>query len=207
MVASPSGVRAQSARWTVELLGGAAVNAPMPLRIRQRGTPDLRFLARYETRPWEGAPYYAYRVGRWSQGERAWELELVHHKLYLADPPSEVQRFEITHGFNLLLLNRAVRRSGVVLRAGAGLVVAHPESIVRGRVLASNGGGLGGGYHLAGPAVQLAVARRIRLGGGWALTVEGKATGAYARVPVAGGRATVANVAAHGLAGVAYAWR
>lgn len=204
---APSCAPAQAVRWSVELLGGTAVNVPMSLRIRQRGTPDLRFVARYETRPWEGSPYYAYRVSRWSQPERAWELELVHHKLYLDDPPSEIQRFEITHGFNLLLLNRAVRRSGLVLRAGAGVVVAHPESIVRGRALGSDEGGLGGGYHLAGPAVQLALARRIRLGGGWALTVEGKATGAYARVPVADGRATVANVAAHGLAGVAYTWR
>ena len=190
----------------MELSAGSAYNASSPLRIRQGGAPDLRLTARYATRPWTGAPYYAYRLGRWSPAQRAWELELVHHKLYLTNPPPEVQRFEVTHAYNLLLVNRAVRVPFAIVRTGLGAVVAHPENTVRGRPLAEARGRLGGGYYLAGPAGQVAVAHHFRLRGGWGLSLEGKLSGAYARVPVQGGDATVPNAAAHALFGVGYAF-
>lgn len=76
---------------------------------------------------------YAYRIGRWS-GRTAWEAELVHHKLYLENPPPAVQHFEVTHGYNLATANRAwATDRRTVLRVGVGLVIAHPEGRVRGR--------------------------------------------------------------------------
>ena len=198
--------RPRAPRWSIELFGGTAASLRTPLRIRQAELPSLAFTARYRTRPWSGSPYYAYRVGRWT-GRNAGELELVHHKLYLRGGPPEVQRFEVTHGYNLLLANRAVREQWGEVRLGLGPVIAHAENVVRGRALESDRGGLWGGYRLAGAAAQLALSRRVALGSGWSLIGEGKATAAYARVPVAGGHASVPNVAAHALLGVGYGRR
>lgn len=195
---------AQSARWSAELFAGSAFNVPTPLTIRQPNERELRFIARYATRPWSGSPYYAYRVGRWV-AERAWEFELVHHKLYLTTRLSEVERFEISHGYNLLFVNRAGTFGRGVLRAGAGIVIAHPENTVRGRALDSKRGGLGGGYYAAGAVAQLAAERRWMITRRLFIATEAKITGAYARVPVADGRAIVPNLALHALAGVGYA--
>jgi hypothetical protein len=82
---TPEPARAQQ-RWTFEVSGGSAFHVPTPLKIHQRGEPDIELSARYDTRPWSDAPYYALRVGRWI-GARGWELELIHHKLYLRNEP------------------------------------------------------------------------------------------------------------------------
>jgi hypothetical protein len=194
---------AQQAHWSVDVLGGSALSVPTPLRIEQEGAPVVRFTARYATRPWSGAPYYAYRVGRHS-ASRGWEVELVHHKLYLRDPPADVQQFEVTHGYNLILLNRVAHTGRWSGRLGLGPVVGHPENEVRGRRLESERGGLGGGYYLSGVAGQVAGTYRVPIGGGFTLIGEAKVTAAYARVPVSGGHAIVPNMAGHGLIGVGY---
>jgi hypothetical protein len=199
----PPLVTAQQTQWSLEVFGGSALSLPTPLRVDQDGEARVRLTARYATRPWRDAPYYAYRVGRHS-GSRGWELELVHHKLYLRDPPTEVQHFEVTHGYNLILVNRVARRGRWIGRIGLGPVIGHPENEVRGRRLDSGRGGLGGGYYLSGVAGQVAGSHRLPLGAGFSLVAEAKVTGAYASVPIAGGDATVPNVAAHGLVGIGY---
>lgn len=191
-------------RWSLELFGGTAYSLPTRLTIRQAGEPRIALTARYATRPWSGALYYAYRVGRWS-GDGAWELELVHHKVYLENAPADVQHFEITHGYNLVLANRAFRRKQLILRLGAGVVIAHPETTIRGRTHPQRGG-LFGGYHLTGPAAQLALGARIPIVRGLFASAEGKFTAARARVPVEGGHATAPNVALHALVGLGYAF-
>jgi hypothetical protein len=180
-------------------------SAPSPLRIQREGEPDLAFTARYETRPFRGSPYYAYRFARWS-GLRAWEAELVHHKLYLTNPPPEVQHFEVTHGYNLVTVNHAARsrERGWVARLGVGVVIAHPEGVVRGRPIASARTVLGGGYHVAGFTAQVAVGRRIELARHLVLSPEAKATASLARMSTADGRLAVPNVALHALAGLGY---
>lgn len=196
--ASPRHAVAQTGvrRWSVELFGGGALSAPMPLVIRQDGEQRLSFTAHYATRPWRDSPYYMYRVGRWGAGgRRGWELELLHHKAYLERPPSEVQRFEMSHGYNMIFLDRAVRRGRTIVRLGAGAVVAHPESVVRGRSRR-------GAYILSGAAGQLAASRRFRLTRALFASAEGKITAAWARVPIAGGHAVASNVAGHALLGV-----
>lgn len=134
------------------------------------------------------------------------ELEVVHHKLYLRDAPSEVQHFEVTHGYNLILLNRVAHAGRWAARVGVGAVVAHPENDVRGRRLDSDRGGLGGGYYLSGIAGQAAGSHRVPIGRGFALVGERRLTAAYARVPIEGGCAAVPNVAVHGLIGIGYSW-
>jgi hypothetical protein len=196
-------------RRTVELFAGASYSFPTPLTIRQDSEPDIRLTAHYSTRPWRDVPYYAYRFG-YQDGAGAWEAELVHQKIYFENPPADVQRFEVTHGYNLLTVNRAnVRPNGTTLRLGVGLVIGHPEATVRGRASSGRGGIIGKGYFLSGVTVQLAVGRRLpdhNDADGLFLEPEAKLTASWARVPIAGGSATAPNVAVHGLLGVGYAY-
>ncbi len=197
--ASPSG--AVAADWTVEIFVGIPLGLPSPLTIRQAGQPDIAVRARYESRPFRRPIYYGWRIGRWD-GSRGWELELVHDKLYLVDKPGDVGEFAISHGFNLVTVNRAWEHGGVVGRVGAGAVVAHPENTIRGKPLPEDRGLLGWGYYLTGPTVQAAVEKKVRIRGDLFLPVEGKATASFARVPVADGSADVPYAALHGLAGL-----
>jgi len=192
---------------TAELFFGSAWSLPMPLVIRLPGERSI-VRARYATRPFADAPYYAYRVGGGTRG-RAAEAELVHHKLYLVDPRPPIEHFEVTHGYNLALGGVAIPAAGWQARIGVGIVIAHPEGRIAGRVPGQRAGRartrLGGGYHLAGVATQLALGRRYPLGPGTtALTVapEVKLTAALARVPLEEGSLLVPNVAVHALAGL-----
>jgi hypothetical protein len=206
LLAGPRDARAQTVdRLHAELFAGTAWSLPTTLTIQQAGEPVIRVRARWSTRPWRDAPYYAYRLG-YATGHGAWEAELVHHKLYLENPPPDVQAFEVTHGYNLAMLDRATFRGRTVVRAGVGLVVAHAEGTVRGRAIGPVRSLLGRGYHIAGATAQLSVGRRVPLGGGVYAAPEAKLTATHARVPLAGGGwATVPNVAVHALAGLGYA--
>lgn len=220
LLAAPAAAQPAAGEAHAEFLLGTAWSLRTPLVIRLPGRAPLRLRARYGTRPWADAPYYAYRLG----GGRAAgcaapagaEAELLHHKLYLENPAPPVERFEVTHGYNLAGA-AAVRPAGrVAVRFGVALVVAHAEGRVAGtRVEQTRRTFLGGGYHIAGASAQLAVGRRYALTRGPATVLyavpEAKITGSLARVPVgdAGGAAFVPNAAAHALAGlgVCRAWR
>jgi hypothetical protein len=185
--------------WTVEAMTGIAYSFKTRLNIEQTGQPDISFKAKYDTKPFTTPWYYDVRVGKWKDG-KAWEIELLHHKLYLTNNPVDVQHFEVTHGYNYVTLNRAELMSdGLIFRYGVGVIVAHTENTVRNQVFNSN-------FRVAGPAVQVAIAKRFMLTGNLFANVEGKVTAAYARVPVAEGHATTPNVAAHLLAGIGYAF-
>jgi hypothetical protein len=188
---------------TMEVFGGSAWSLPLPLGVHVGGG-DTRFTAHYSTRPFEDAPYYAYRVGRASVG-RAFELELVHHKLYLENPRPPVEDLQISHGYNLAMANFVPAGRDWRWRYGVGIVVAHPEGRVGGRSVGRLATLLGGGYHIAGIASQIAVGRRYALGKG-AIAMTGSPefalTAAMARIRIDGGVLTVPNVAFHALGGL-----
>jgi hypothetical protein len=191
--------------WTVEAFQGGAHSLPTKLTIRQLGFPPINVNARYAVRPHDFPLYYAVRVARW-QGDRAWAVQLVHYKLILKEPPPEIQHFEITHGYNLLTLDRLWRVSvwrvpRALIGVGGGLVVAHPENQVRGRALDS--GGIAG-YHLAGPTGAVLAGFDYRIGDRWFLAAEGRFSGSYARVPVDDGHASVPDFGLHGHVGAGY---
>jgi hypothetical protein len=189
--------------WTFQTSLGVVEHLETQLTIRQSGFEEIELDADYETRPFESPFYYSLRAGRWS-GRGGWELELIHLKLFLRNRPPEVQRFDISHGYNLVTVNRGWDLGRLILRAGAGAVAAHPENTVRGRPLEGDSGGLGGGYHLTGPALQVAAEKRFALGERWLLGLEGKISAARAKVPVAGGEAEAPNVAGHALLSLGY---
>jgi hypothetical protein len=192
---APASAQAQI---TFEFFMGSAVNLHTPLTIEQEGYPDISFNAHYSVRPLADRMYYAARLGFWKKdADAGWLIELLHHKLYLENPPPDVQHFEVTHGYNMLTFNRGWRRGQWMFLAGGGIVVPHTNSEVRGL-----GRSIDAPYTLAGVAFQGAANRRFDLAQWLFVSVEGKVTAAYARVPVAQGRATTPNVAFHGLAGV-----
>lgn len=195
---------AADAKWSVTPAMGTAWSAPLPLTIYQQGHEPIRIeRPRWETRPLYESPYYAIRVdnGRWG-------FELIHHKLYLATAHPEVQQFWISHGYNLVLIERLVSRPPVTLVYGAGPVVTHPETIVRGLELSDPPHAEISltGYYLSGAALHAGAAYRRPLARRLAVVAEAKLTAAWATVPVANGHADVPNLAVHGIVGLQASW-
>jgi hypothetical protein len=103
----------------------------------------------------------------------------------------------------LLTMNRAWRSPSFIWRLGAGVVIAHPESTVRGKTFEQNGG-IADGYYLAGPTAQIALEKRFSLYRGLFVSMEAKYSLSLARVPINDGSADVWNSAVHGLIGLGW---
>ncbi len=195
-LAAPS---ARAAAWRFEGAGGSAHSFSTPLKIRQDGRPDISLRANYDTNAFGGdAPYYAWRVGRWTE-EGGWEFEHLHTKLILANKPADVQKFEVA-SYNYLFLNRAFENEAMVTHFGIGPVLARPESVIRGRTYA------GSALRLAGVGAQLAVGRRAKLAGGLTAVMETKLTYARTTVPVDGGTADAPHFAVHYVFGLSFGY-
>jgi hypothetical protein len=177
----------------VELRLGSAHSFKTNLEIRQTSFPDLSFDAEYGTHPFEDSFYYDWRISR-RNSKHAWEFEFLHHKLYLKNNPSEVQHFEVSHGYNMLFVNHAWTVNGFNIRAGGAAVLSHAESEIRNRGFSSD-------YEFSGIAGQAGVDRRFYLNRHFFFMLEGKFTIAKAKVSIADGEAEVPNIALHGLFG------
>ena len=200
-VLAPTLPAVAEAHWTLEGFLGSAWSVPAPLSIHQWGEDRIYLIARYQTKPFKESPYYAWRIAKW-RANRAWEFELVHHKLYLSNPPAEVQHFEVSHGYNLITINRAWLHRGLIWRFGAGLVAVHPETTIRGKTLPW-GKGLNG-FYISGLTVQAGMEKKFVLWGRLFAALEGKLTASYAIVPIQDGNAYLPNAALHGLFGLGY---
>ena len=196
--------RPASAAAQIELQAflGSSVSAPSPLSIHQEGQPDLHFTAHWATRPFLDTWYYAGRIGLW-KGNRGWLLDFTHHKVYLTNPPSEVQRFRITNGMNIFTLSRGFRRGKLTYAVGAGPVITYPRNTVRGDQLDEDRGFLSG-YYLSGGSLMASVTRRFPLTAGFFLSLDSRLSASYVRVPVVHGHAGVPNVALHVHAGLGF---
>jgi len=203
--AAPLRAQPHATELSAEVYTGGAWSLPLPFTVALPGAPAARLRPHWSTRPFADAPYYAYRAG-WARDARGVDAELLHHKLYLENPAPPVERFEVTHGYNLPMLSARAPAGGWQLRIGLGAVIAHAEGRIAGRAVGGGRTLLGGGYHIAGVAAQVAVGRRYLLGrGATALFAapELKLTAARARVPLdGGGTVTVPNVAVHLLGGL-----
>ncbi len=199
----PSHSHAAEVEWTLEFFVGVSFHFPAPLTIRQTPREDLKLNGRYLSKSLERPIYYGWRIGNWRNGN-GWELELVHNKLYLVNKPEGVQEFSVSHGFNLLTVNRSRERGGLVERFGAGVVIAHPESTVRGKRFPEDGGIFNRGYFLSGPTVQASAGKQFRISEELFAPAEGKVSASFARIPVADGHADVTNFSLHGAFGLGY---
>jgi hypothetical protein len=191
-----------SAQWVVQIGSGNGHSFNAPLKIEQAGQPDLHINAQYETKAFATqAYYYNIKIGNWD-GDKAWEIESLHHKVFLMNRPAEVQKFGISHGYNMNMVNRAWKRGKLIYRVGGGFVMTHPETKVRGLQHEDDGGLMG--FYLSGLCAQAAVEKRWEINEDWFFSIEGKGTTAWAKVPVARGWATVPITAVHGILAFGY---
>jgi hypothetical protein len=189
---------AQSA-WSAEVFIGDAFNLTSRTHIHNVQTSASVFGGDYETRGFEGPLHYSLRLTRWNQ-DRGWQLELLHHKLYLRNRPPGVEALSVSHGFNIVTLGRAYALDPWRFRLGAGPVVAHPEARI-------GGVSYGGDYELAGAAAIGSVGATFDLTPHWSIAAEIAATFGYADVHPGGEpdlRFSVRNPAIHAQFGVGY---
>ncbi len=194
--------------WTFELFGGSALNLPLPLTIENNvdGVDNISIdSANYSTKPFEGSPYYAWRVARWEDNE-AWELQLVHHKIYLDNENDRIDNFSISHGYNLITANKAWNTGDFIYRFGAGVVLTHPEFKIDGMPNDQDKGLGGAGFYLDGITGQAAIAKQYDITEKIYATTEAMFTASYAKVNPDDYdyTATVPNSAIHILAGLGY---
>ena len=190
--------------WELEGRLGGAWNADLRMVLGQQGYEDLRFTADWRTRALDPPLYYGARVTAWQEG-RGWAIDLVHHKLHLEGPPPEVQRFAISHGYNLLTLQRLFARERWRYGAGLGAVIAHPESEVRNLTFVENRGLFNDGYYVAGFTAAALAGPTLAIGKRLLIAAEARLTWSSARVPIAEGTARVPNLAVHGTVGLSWA--
>lgn len=151
-------------RIDVQVMSGAPISLRTHFELDQQGVDELAFTASYKSEPLKFPIYYGVRVGM-ARESSTWSIELLHHKVFLRSGPDEIESFEVTHGFNILSIQRGwVVHSRVHVHIGLGTVVAHPESRVRGRKFDERGGIFDSGYHFAGPALTSGVGRRFPVG-------------------------------------------
>lgn len=182
--------------WSLQLDAGTSHSFSTSLKVKPKDD-HLNFVihADYDTRPWAGLPYFTTRLGYWVD-HKAWEVEMIHQKLYLTNPNEQLTSFTVTHGYNMIFFNRAID-SGIIFHFGGGLIIAHPEAILYG--VTSNHD-----YDLAGFAGQLALEKRFAWGDHVFLSIEGKFTGAHASVSLHNADVSVPNVAFHALIGLGF---
>jgi hypothetical protein len=181
---------------------GSAVSMPLPLTITQHDHPDIRVTAHWATRAFRPTWYYAARLGLW-RGNRGWLVDFTHHKLDMFHRPSSIQQFEITNGLNLLTLSRGFRSGKFSWAVGAGPAFTFPVNRVRGLEL-QRGRGFFGGYFLSGLTAMGSATRRFPLFAGAFLSLDGRLSATYVRVPVADGHASLPNLGLHFHLGLGY---
>ncbi len=217
--------------WVLAAYLGAAHTLTAPLSVVQPaiGT-EIRFdRVAYEDRSFNPPVYYGYRLSYFPSPATpiGLEAEMIHLKVYtdtsritfasgthrhrtLADtlPISDVvQRFSISHGLNLLLVNVAARRTilardagkprlQVTGRLGAGPTLPHPETTIDG---VSHEG-----YETGALALQASAGLELRLPGGVALGAEYKFTRTSQSITVDRGLARGTFASHHGVFGVAW---
>jgi hypothetical protein len=194
-----SGGAAAADHWSVEAYGGSAYNFRNRLSISQEGSPSQSVDAKYETRGLRAPPYYILRAARWS-GDAAWEISQIHHKLYLTNPPPGVGDVSISHGFNILTVNRAYRAGDWTYRIGAGPVVTHAEATI-------NGTKYDGPYKLSGAALLAGAGWRYYVTESTFFSVEGLLTLARANPKLPGppdGELRATNTAIHAAFGLGH---
>jgi hypothetical protein len=189
-------------RFSFEFLPGGAVIIPSSLFIRQEGFSDLKFTSHYRTESFVQPIYYSCRLGYKLNNKSTIELEMNHIKVKLDNKPPEIEVFSISHGFNQLWVNYAIIYKGFVFRTGVGTVVAHPESIIRGKKFETTRGFAGMGYYISGITSQLAVQKKVFLGKHLYFSAESKLNAAYSKVKIADGFARVPVIAINGLIGL-----
>lgn len=196
----------QRPRWSFEYNFGAAYNFKLPLTIIQEGYPDIYIhRAVYETEPFTGPHYWDLRWTKWFKFGGI-SFEGIHHKIYLKNRPDEVQRFGISHGYNMCVFsyNKSFRWFGASF--GLGSVLMHPESTIRGMKYAEGPGLDLPGYVLRGWVINMGICHQVRIWKRYYFNTEMKLTISQANAPIVDGYARVNNIAFQFIFGPGIEW-
>lgn len=188
-------------KWSFEIHGGTAYIVPLPLQIHQTGYPTINFLAKFDSRSFRVPVYWDWRISRW-QNNRSWEIEATHLKMFMKNTTTDVSMFNISHGFNIVTLNRGYKIRKLIQHSGIGFVLTHPESTIRNMFFNPNLGILKSGYYISGPALNYGIAYPLNLSRHWFLNLEGKSTFAFTRINIVQGYANVYNFTFHLILGI-----
>jgi hypothetical protein len=195
----------------------ASVTIEQPLLGRSLTFDDVDF----DGRPFESPQYYGWRVGRLMGRARkiGIELEFIHLKVIgrtdRAYPVSGldasstgpvmmntvVQRYAMTHGLNLALINLVIRTRApgpftLVWRAGVGPTLPHAETTIDGEPREQ--------YEYGGPGAQLSAGLDMRTWRFVSTTAEYKFTIARPRIDVAGGTGATTSATHQVAVGLAF---
>lgn len=187
--------------WYIEINSGLPINIISPLIIKQKNQPTIRLWARYYSEPYTLPVYWDIKLSR-KKSSTFYELELMHHKLYLQNKTNEIQHFGISHGFNLLIFNTVKETKHFISRWGLGIVIAHPESEIRGKRFGDAVNPYDLGYYITGPVIQYAISKPFIFTSRINLNTELKLLATYSYTPIAEGYAHVWYMGIHLLAGL-----
>lgn len=202
-----------ASQYSFEFFSGTVYNMKEDITIRQNGEDDINIdNANFKTHPQTIPYYYGMRFSTWYKDDTAWEFEHIHQKLYIDNPEklnTNIQKWEVTDGFNFFFLNKAWKKTDInlIYRIGGGLVVTHPDITVRNKTNHKRGNGVityGEGYHLSGFVFQASVQKIFDINKNWFCSTELKATYAKANIPIADGNVEVQNRAIHLDFGIGY---
>ncbi len=183
-------------RWSFELQFGVVHSLDLPVTFYQDGYPDLRI---------EKADFWNWRFSKWFKNKSI-EFEAIHHKFYLKNMPAEVQRFGISHGYNMLMFNHGREVGKYILRVGAGSALVHGESTIRGMSYPEGPGFDIYGYRMRGIVINLAAARQFKISKTFFMNAELKVNAAVANIPIVNGHARVNIVVFQFILGPGFNW-
>ena len=135
---------------TLQLYGGVVSNMNENVTYSLEGVPDIKLEdIELDTKPATAPFYYGFRVSVWNEENTAWEFEHMHQKLYIDDNDlpgtPTLEHWDMTDGFNFFFVNKAWKMDeswhNIILRAGAGLVITHPDITYDGTRYTGNGNG------------------------------------------------------------------
>lgn len=183
-------------KWTFDAHFGNVYNIPTLLKINQANYPEIRHEAKFNTEGFTLPVYWNLRLGRWND-RKSIELELTHHKLYLTNTTQYIQKFNISHGFNILSVNRGFDLNNFTFRYGLGVAITHPESKIRNIEFGDSTNDFDMGYFISGPVANVGIGKKINITNWLYFNAETKSTFAYNIIKIADGKAYLYNIALH----------
>ncbi len=173
---------------------GYANNFKSPLIVEQKGYPDIKIKAIYESEPFILPVYWLWRINYQTDSTTVYAFEAVHHKIYLTNNHPDIQRFSISHGLNLLILNRIkILKSKFHYNLGIGTVLAHPESTIRQKPFDEFQGIGKMGYYISGIALNVSAGKYFDLTRRIYINLEARFNPSFSVVPIVDGKAYVWN--------------
>ena len=188
---------------------GDAYSLNQDISISRKNDSNINFNASFKTNGLKSPQYYSIRFGE-SIRDIDLEFEFIHHKLYVEDVPSEIDKFEVSDGYNLLLINLIDNlKSNIYYRIGLGTVVTHPDITIEGETNHIKGGGLipkfwTDGYQWGGVSSQVSLFYKKNISPKVQFNLETKFIYAQARISVVDGSFILPNPSFHFLVGLSF---